>query len=76
MIPRAVPAVTRAVAILRLLGSAKTPMGMKAIAQELGLVPSTALHILRALVAEELVAVDAAKSAIIEQRSELQSSFD
>ena len=61
MAPRAVPAVTRAVAILRLLGDAKTPMGMKAIAQKLGLVPSTALHILRALVAEELVAVDAAK---------------
>jgi DNA-binding IclR family transcriptional regulator len=61
MTARAVPAVTRAVAILRLLGRAKAPMGMKAIAQALGLVPSTALHILRALVAEELVAVDADK---------------
>ena len=61
MPPRAVPAVTRAVAILRLLGRAKAPLGMKAIAQALDLVPSTALHILRALVAEELVAVDAAK---------------
>jgi len=61
MTPRAVPAVTRAVAILRLLGRAKAPMGMKAIAQALDLVPSTALHILRALVAEELVAVDDAK---------------
>jgi DNA-binding IclR family transcriptional regulator len=61
MPPRAVPAVTRAVAILRLLGHAKAPMGMKAIAQELDLVPSTALHILRALVTEELVAVDAGK---------------
>src|SRR4029078_10857650 len=61
MIPRAAPAVTRAVAILRLLGRAKAPMGMKAIAQALGLVPSTALHILRALVAEELVSVDSAK---------------
>lgn len=58
---RAVPAVTRAVAILRLLGRAKTPMGMKAIAQALDLVPSTALHILRALVVEELVAVDEQK---------------
>ena len=58
---RAVPAVTRAVAILRLLGRSKTPMGMKAIAQALDLVPSTALHILRALVIEELVEVDAAK---------------
>ncbi len=57
---RAVPAVTRAVAILRLLGRNRAPMGVKAIAESLGLVPSTALHILRALVAEELVKVDAA----------------
>jgi DNA-binding IclR family transcriptional regulator len=55
---RAVPAVTRAVAILRLLGRARAPMGVKAIAQALGLVPSTGLHILRALVVEELVKVD------------------
>ena len=55
---RAVPAVTRAVAILRLLGRAREPMGMKAISQALELVPSTGLHILRALVAEELVKVD------------------
>ena len=61
MIVRAVPAVTRAVAILRLLGRTKTPMGVKAISQALGLVPSTSLHILRVLVAEELVKVDAAK---------------
>ncbi|MSP76807.1 MAG: IclR family transcriptional regulator [Rhodospirillaceae bacterium] len=61
MTVRAVPAVTRAVAILRLLGRAKTPMGGKAISQALGLVPSTSLHILRVLVAEELVKVDAAK---------------
>lgn len=55
---RAVPAVTRAVAILRLLGREQSPLGVKAIAQALGLVPSTALHILRALVVEELVKVD------------------
>jgi len=55
---RAVPAVTRAIAILRLLGRSRTPMGVKAIAQALGLVPSTALHILRVLVVEELVKVD------------------
>jgi DNA-binding IclR family transcriptional regulator len=61
MTVRAVPAVTRAVAILRLLGRTKTPMGVKAISQALGLVPSTSLHILRVLVAEELVKVDAAK---------------
>lgn len=56
---RAVPAVTRALAILRLLGRSRTPLGVKAIARELGLVPSTALHILRALVAEGVVRVDA-----------------
>jgi DNA-binding IclR family transcriptional regulator len=55
---RAVPAVTRAVAILRLLGRAREPMGVKAIADALDLIPSTALHILRALAAEELVKVD------------------
>lgn len=55
---RAVPAVTRALAILRLLGRHRTPLGVKAIARELELVPSTALHILRALVAEQLVRVD------------------
>lgn len=61
MIIRAVPAVTRAVAILHLIGRAPSPLGVKAIAQELGLVPSTCLHILRVLVAEELLKVDAAK---------------
>lgn len=61
MIVRAVPAVTRAIAILRLLGRTRVPLGVKAISQALGLVPSTSLHILRVLVAEELVKVDAAK---------------
>jgi DNA-binding IclR family transcriptional regulator len=58
MLIRAVPAVTRAAAILRLLGRTRAPLSAKAIAQALDLVPSTALHILRALVAEELVKVD------------------
>jgi DNA-binding IclR family transcriptional regulator len=58
---REVPAVSRAVAILRLLGRAPDPVGVKAIAQSLGLVPSTCLHILRVLVAEELLQVDATK---------------
>lgn len=58
---RAVPAVSRAIAILRLLGRVRTPMGVKAIARELELVPSTALHILRALVLDGLVQVDATK---------------
>ena len=55
---RAVPAVTRAVAILRLLSRSRAPLGVKAIADQLGLVPSTALHILRALVAEQLLRID------------------
>jgi len=56
---RAVPAVTRAIAVLRLLSRNRAPLGLKAIAEALDLVPSTALHILRALAAEQLVRVDA-----------------
>ena len=52
------PAIARAAAILRLLGKSDTPMGLQAIARELSLVPSTCLYVLRALVAEEFVAVD------------------
>ncbi|CAG4914029.1 IclR family transcriptional regulator [Paraburkholderia gardini] len=55
---RPVPAVTRSIAILRLLGTSAAPLGVKAIADELGLVPSTCLHILRVLVEEELVKID------------------
>lgn len=55
---RAVPAVTRSIAILRLLGNSAAPLGVKAIADELELVPSTCLHILRVLVEEELVKID------------------
>ncbi|WP_408180788.1 IclR family transcriptional regulator [Paraburkholderia dipogonis] len=57
---RPVPAVTRAVAILRLLGKSNIGLGVKAIAQELNLVPSTCLHILRVLVEEDLIKVDPA----------------
>lgn len=57
---RPVPAVTRALAILRLLGRSPTPQTLKAISQELGLVTSTCLHILRVLVEEGLVKVDPA----------------
>lgn len=55
---RAVPAVTRSLAILRLLDRADEPLGVNAVARELNLVPSTCLHILRALVGEGLVAFD------------------
>jgi DNA-binding IclR family transcriptional regulator len=56
---RAVPAITRGIAILRLLASRREPLGVNAIARELGIVPSTCLHILRALAAEGLVGVEA-----------------
>lgn len=52
------PAIARAAAILRLLGKSTAPMGVQAIARELGLVPSTCLYALRALVGEDLVAFD------------------
>jgi DNA-binding IclR family transcriptional regulator len=52
------PAISRAAAVLRLLGKSDGPLGVHAIARELGLVPSTCLHVLRALVAEELVSFD------------------
>lgn len=53
-----VPAVSRAAAILRLLGRSAEPQGVQAIARALDIVPSTCLHILRTLVAEEFVRVD------------------
>ena len=52
------PAISRAAAVLRLLGKSDTALPLNAIARELGLVPSTCLYVLRALVAEELVAFD------------------
>ena len=53
------PAISRAAAVLRLLGKSDSPLGLQPIARELGLVPSTCLYVLRALVAEGLVAFDA-----------------
>lgn len=52
------PAISRAAAVLRLLGKSDLPLGVHAIARELGLVPSTCLYVLRALVAEEFVSFD------------------
>ncbi|MBT6093263.1 MAG: helix-turn-helix domain-containing protein, partial [Rhodospirillaceae bacterium] len=51
-----VNAVRRAAAILRLLGTADRPLSVTDIASELGLVPSTTMHILRTLAHEQLVA--------------------
>ncbi len=56
--PTKAPAIARAAAILRLLGKSETPLGVNAIARDLGLVPSTCLYVLRALADEELVAFD------------------
>lgn len=56
---RPVPAVTRSIAILRLLGKNPAPLPLKTIAQELGMVTSTCLHILRVLVEEGLVKAEA-----------------
>src|SRR5215468_6857220 len=53
------PAISRAAAVLRLLGKSERPQSLQWIASELGLVPSTCFYVLRALVAEELVAFDA-----------------
>lgn len=55
---RPVPAVSRAMAVLRLLSRSQQPLGVQAIARTLKIVPSTALHILRALAAEEMVSFD------------------
>jgi len=55
---RQVPAVTRALAILRFLARSNEPVGVNPIARELGLIPSTCLHILRVLEDEGLVEFD------------------
>ncbi len=57
---RRVPAVTRAVGILRRLGATAAPVGVNQLARDLDLVPSTCLHILRVLVDEGLVEFDPA----------------
>ncbi|MGR3323432.1 MAG: IclR family transcriptional regulator [Pseudooceanicola sp.] len=57
-VKRAVPAVSRAVAILRYLGRSEEQVGVNAMARDLGLVPSTCLHILRVLADEGLVQFD------------------
>ena len=55
---RPVRAVSRAAGILRHLGRSQTPLGVNRIARDLGLIPSTALHILRTLAHEDLVVFD------------------
>lgn len=52
------PAVARAIGVLQLLARMRVPMGVNAIARELDVVPSSCLHILRALADDGLVQVD------------------
>jgi DNA-binding IclR family transcriptional regulator len=52
------PAVARAATILRLLANTRTGLGVSEIARRVGLVTSTCLHVLRALVEEGLVSFD------------------
>lgn len=54
------PAVSQAVRILRCLSAAPAPLGVSAVARELGLSPSSCFNILRTLVAEGLLAFDPA----------------
>lgn len=55
---RQVPAVMRAIRILRYLAKNPEPIGVNQLANSLDIVPSTCLHILRVMTEEGLVAVD------------------
>lgn len=56
--PARAPAVTRAIGILKVLGESSHPLGVNAIARAIDVVPSSCLHILRALAEEGMVHVD------------------
>jgi len=58
VLKKPVTAVSRAAEIMRYLGKRDAPAGVNAIARDLGLVPSTCLHILRTLSHENLTAYD------------------
>lgn len=55
MVIRQVPAVTRAVAILKYLARVEAPVGVVQLAGALNMIPSTCLHILRVLSGDGLV---------------------
>src|ERR1700730_16333351 len=55
------PAVARAATVLRLLAGEVAGLGVSEIARRVGLVPSTCLHVLRALVEEGFVDFDTEK---------------
>lgn len=52
------PSISRALAILHLLGESPTPLGVQALARQLGVVTSSCYYLLQALVAEEMVTFD------------------
>ncbi len=58
VVVRQVPAVSRAVAILRFLARSQSGVGVVQLANALGIVPSTCLHILRVLSSEGLVSFE------------------
>lgn len=55
------PAVARAATVLRLLAGQRSGLGVTEIARRVGLVPSTCLHVLRALVDEGFITFDDTK---------------
>ena len=55
------PAVARAATVLRLLAGERSGLGVTEIARRVGLVPSTCLHVLRALVDEGFLTFDEQK---------------
>jgi len=53
-----VPSISRALAAMHILGQSPTPLGVQAIARQLGVVTSSCYYLLQALLAEEMVAFD------------------
>jgi DNA-binding IclR family transcriptional regulator len=52
------PSISRALAALHVLGQSPAPLGVQAIARQLGVVTSSCYYLLQALLAEEMVAFD------------------
>jgi DNA-binding IclR family transcriptional regulator len=59
------PAVARAATVLRLLAGERSGLGVSEIARRVGLVPSTCLHVLRALVEEGFIKFDSEKKTYL-----------
>lgn len=52
------PSISRALAALHVLGQSPTPLGVQAVARQLGVVTSSCYYLLQALLADEMVAFD------------------